>query len=73
VVAALPVLKRGGVLLASTNAADWPPEKFLAEVAAAVSAAKRKIQQEYYVPQPTDFPVSRSEPAYLKTAWLQIN
>ncbi|HWY30648.1 MAG TPA: pseudouridine synthase, partial [Candidatus Acidoferrum sp.] len=69
VAAALPVLKRGGVLLASTNAADWPPEKFLAEVAAAVSVVKRKIQQEYYVPQPPDFPVSRGEPAYLKTVW----
>jgi 23S rRNA (cytosine1962-C5)-methyltransferase len=73
VAAALPVLKRGGVLLASTNAADWPPDKFLAEVAAAVSTSKRKIQQEYYVPQPPDFPVSRGEPAYLKTVWLKIN
>jgi 23S rRNA (cytosine1962-C5)-methyltransferase len=73
VAAALPVLKRGGVMLASTNAADWPPQKFLAEVAAAVSVAKRKIQQEHYVPQPPDFPVSRGEPAYLKTVWLKIN
>ncbi len=36
VTAALPVLKPGGVLLASTNAADWPPEDFLAEVEVAV-------------------------------------
>ena len=28
--------------------------------------------QQQYVPQPPDFPVSRSEPAYLKTVWLWI-
>jgi 23S rRNA (cytosine1962-C5)-methyltransferase len=39
VTAALPVLKPGGVLLASTNAADWPPENFLAGA-------------WHYVPQP---------------------
>ena len=72
VTAALPVLKPGGVLLASTNAADWPPENFLADVAAAVHAAKRKTLQRHYVPQPPDFPVSRAEPAYLKTVWIRI-
>ena len=70
--AALPVLKPGGTLLASTNAADWPPEKFLAVVEAAARAARRKILKQYYVPQPPDFPVSRAEPAYLKTVWLRI-
>ena len=73
VTAALPVLKRGGVLLASTNAADWPPEEFLADVEAAVRGAKRKILQRHYIPQPPDFPISRAEPAYLKTVWLRIN
>jgi 23S rRNA (cytosine1962-C5)-methyltransferase len=68
----LPLLKPGGVLLASTNAADWPPENFLAHVEAAVHAAKRKIPQRHYVPQPPDFPISRAEPAYLKTVWLRI-
>jgi 23S rRNA (cytosine1962-C5)-methyltransferase len=72
VTATLPVLKPGGVLLASTNAADWPPESFLTDVATAVRAAKRKITRQHYVPQPPDFPVSRAEPAYLKTVWLQI-
>jgi 23S rRNA (cytosine1962-C5)-methyltransferase len=72
VTAALPVLKPGGVLLASTNAADWLPENFLADVETAVLAAKRKILQRHYVPQPTDFPISRAEPAYLKTVWLRI-
>jgi len=72
VTATLPVLKPGGVLLASTNAADWPPEEFLADVDAAVRSAKRKILQRHYVPQPPDFPISRTEPAYLKTVWLRI-
>jgi len=71
--AALPVLEPGGVLLASTNAADWPPEKFLASVENAVWAARRKILKQHYNPQPPDFPVSRAEPAYLKTVWVKIN
>lgn len=73
VAAALPVLKPGGVLLASTNAAEWPPEKFMASIETAVSDAKRKITKTLYVPQPPDFPISRAVPAYLKTAWLQIS
>ncbi|HZL80240.1 MAG TPA: pseudouridine synthase [Candidatus Limnocylindrales bacterium] len=72
VTAALPVLKPGGILFASKNAADWPPENFLADVDAAVHGAKRKILQRHYVPQPPDFPISRAEPAYLKTVWLKI-
>jgi 23S rRNA (cytosine1962-C5)-methyltransferase len=70
--AALPVLKSGGILLASTNAADWPPEHFLAGVEGAARAKKRKILKQHYVPQPPDFPISREEPAYLKTVWMQI-
>jgi hypothetical protein len=27
---------------------------------------------EHYVPQPPDFPVSREEPAYLKTVWMRV-
>jgi 23S rRNA (cytosine1962-C5)-methyltransferase len=72
VAAALPLVKPGGILFASTNAADWPPENFLADVDAAVRGAKRKILQRHYVPQPPDFPISRAEPAYLKTVWLRI-
>jgi 23S rRNA (cytosine1962-C5)-methyltransferase len=72
VAAALPVLKPDGVMLAATNAAGWPSEKFVASVEAAVSAAKRKLLKLQYMPQPPDFPVSRAEPAYLKTAWLRI-
>jgi 23S rRNA (cytosine1962-C5)-methyltransferase len=72
VTAALGVLKPGGVLLASTNAAEFAPEAFLADIEAAVRAAKRKIVKRHYVPQPPDFPISRAGPAYLKTVWLKI-
>lgn len=71
--AALPVLKPAGVLLASTNAADLPPEKFLDQISRAVVAARRQIVHQHYVPQPPDFPISRAEPAYLKTVWLRVN
>jgi 23S rRNA (cytosine1962-C5)-methyltransferase len=70
--AALPVLKPGGALFASTNAATWPPESFIASVEGAVRAAKRRIVRRHYAPQPPDFPVSKLEPAYLKTVWLRI-
>ncbi len=72
VTTALPLVKPGGVLFASTNAADWPPEKFLADVEKAIHSARRKILQRHHVPQPPDFPISRAEPAHLKTAWLRI-
>ena len=72
VTAALPVLKPGGVLLASTNAAEFVPEDFLTDVTTAIHAAKRKFEQRHYVPQPPDFPISREERAYLKTVWLRI-
>jgi 23S rRNA (cytosine1962-C5)-methyltransferase len=70
--AALPLLPPGGVLFASTNAAGWAPEKFLATVTAAVHTGHRKIRQRHYVPQPPDFPVSRAEPPHLKTLWMRI-
>ncbi len=72
VTAALPLLKPNGVLFASTNAAYLLPEKFLDQIAEAVRSARRKILQQHYVPQPPDFPISRDEPAYLKTVWLRV-
>jgi len=72
VAAALPLLRPGGVLFASTNAADWPPEEFPSTVAAAIHRANRQVLQQHYVPQPPDFPISRAEPAYLKTVWLRV-
>ncbi len=72
VAAALPVLKPGGVLLASTNAAALEPEDFLRAIEQAVSEAQRRIVQRHYAPQPPDFPVTRAEPAYLKTVWVKV-
>lgn len=72
VVAALAVLKPDGVLLASTNAADWEPELFVETVTHAVIAAKRRVGQQHFVPQPLDFPITRTEPGYLKTLWLRV-
>jgi 23S rRNA (cytosine1962-C5)-methyltransferase len=69
---ALPVLKPNGILFASTNAATLKPETFMETVSATIHATGRKISQQYYVPQPLDFPITRDEPAYLKTAWLRI-
>lgn len=70
--AALGVLKPGGVLLASANTADWPAEDFLAMVTGAIRMAKRRVGKSHYVPQPPDFPISRGEPGYLKTVWLEV-
>jgi 23S rRNA (cytosine1962-C5)-methyltransferase len=70
--AALPVLKPGGVLFASTNAGGWPPEKFLDAVETAIRSADGSILKRRYIPQPPDFPVSKSEPAYLKTVWMRV-
>ncbi|MFO1488983.1 MAG: class I SAM-dependent methyltransferase [Verrucomicrobiota bacterium] len=72
VTAAVPLLNPGGVLLASTNAAEWYPEDFLGAVEMSARQSGRKILQEHYVPQPPDFPVHRAEPAYLKTVWLRL-
>jgi 23S rRNA (cytosine1962-C5)-methyltransferase len=69
---ALKVLKPGGTLFASSNAARWEPEDFVNAVRMAITAAKRKIIREQYIPQPPDFPISKAEPAYLKTMWLKI-
>ena len=70
--AALPLVKPGSVLFASTNAAAWPAEEFLGTMEKATRATGRRIVQRHYVSQPPDFPISRTEPAYLKTVWLRI-
>jgi 23S rRNA (cytosine1962-C5)-methyltransferase len=72
VIAALRVLKRPGTLFASSNAADWPAEEFCVAVESAVCRAGRKSVAMHYAPQPPDFPVSREEPAYLKTVWHHL-
>ncbi|MGH7970581.1 MAG: class I SAM-dependent methyltransferase [Limisphaerales bacterium] len=70
---ALPLIAKGGLLFASANTAGWPAEEFLGIIEKAVSSSNRKILRKFYAPQPPDFPISRSEPAYLKTVWLQID
>jgi len=72
VAAALPLLAREGILLASTNAATLPPERFLEMVTTAITRSGRRVRQQHYAPQPPDFPVHRQEPAYLKTVWLRV-
>jgi 23S rRNA G2069 N7-methylase RlmK/C1962 C5-methylase RlmI len=61
------------VLFASTNCASLMPEDFLATVTEALHRAGRRVVQQHYVPQPPDFPITRDEPAYLKTVWLRVS
>lgn len=70
---ALPLVKPDGILFASTNCATLFPEEFLATIAATIQRAGRRIAQQHYVPQPPDFPITRDEPAYLKTVWLRVS
>ena len=70
---ALPLLAPDGILFASTNCATIPPEDFLASVTDAIRHAGRRVAQQHYVPQPPDFPITREEPAYLKTVWLRVS
>jgi 23S rRNA (cytosine1962-C5)-methyltransferase len=69
---ALGLVRPDGVLLASTNTAKWPAEEFANSLESAFRSAQRRILQEHYFPQPPDFPVSRDEPAYLKTVWMRM-
>jgi 23S rRNA (cytosine1962-C5)-methyltransferase len=70
--AALPLLKPGGALLASTNAANFAPEDFIEAVTESIRRAGRSVSRRHYAPQPPDFPIEREEPAYLKTVWLSL-
>ena len=68
----VPLLKPNGVIFAASNASRWQPEAFLDQIHSALREPNRKITQMHYVPQPPDFPITRDEPAYLKTVWLRI-
>ncbi|MCX6869737.1 MAG: class I SAM-dependent methyltransferase [Verrucomicrobia bacterium] len=72
VASAAAVLKPGGTLFASTNAARLEPEVFLGQIREALAGVGRRVLKDQYVPQPSDFPVSREEPAYLKTVWIRV-
>lgn len=69
---ALPLLRRGGALLASANAARLAAEAFVDQVTGAIRSAGRVVLRQHYVPQPPDFPIAREEPAHLKTLWLRV-
>ena len=69
---ALPLVKPGGVLFASTNALRLEPEAFLGQIHAALERAGRRSLAEHYVPQSPDFPIAREEPGHLKTVWLRV-
>jgi 23S rRNA (cytosine1962-C5)-methyltransferase len=68
----LPLLNPGGVLFASTNAHKLAPEDFIEQLQQTIAQAGRTITQMHYVPQPPDFPISKEEPAYLKTVWMRV-
>ena len=70
--AALPLVRTGGLVFASTNAAGLAPERFVTESIAAVRSAGRRVTGQLYAPQPPDFPVTKEESAYLKTLWLVV-
>ena len=72
IAAAAPLVRPGGILFASTNAARLDPEDFLAGSHAALTALGRRVSQQHYAPQAPDFPVNREEPAYLKTVWWRL-
>lgn len=73
VTAALPLVKRNGILFASTNAAKLKPEDFLRSISQATAKAGRRILQQHYAPQPPDFPITRDQPGYLKTVWMRLS
>ncbi len=70
--AAVSLLRTEGVLLTSSNAAQWDCSAFLGGVREAVDAAGRRVIREHYQPQPPDFPITRLAPAHLKTAWWVV-
>jgi 23S rRNA (cytosine1962-C5)-methyltransferase len=69
--AAIALLEPRGVLFASSNAADWSPAEFMSVVEQAFEKSGRKVDATHYVPEPADFPISRTEPGYLKTVWFR--
>ena len=70
--AALGVLKPGGVLLCSTNAARLTPQALLKDIDTAVQAAGRSVTRQLFVTQPPDFAGHNSDPPYLKCVWCRV-
>jgi 23S rRNA (cytosine1962-C5)-methyltransferase len=70
---AVPLVREGGILFCSTNAARLEPEAFCAAVRDAVGKQNRRILREHFAPQPPDFPIAPEAPGYLKTLWLELS
>lgn len=70
--ASVPLIREGGVLFASCNAGGYEPRRFVRDVLNAIKQSRRDCVQWHYAPQPPDFPISRVQPAHLKSAWLRL-
>lgn len=68
----VPLLRKRGVMLVSTNCATLPPADFEEMILKALVQTGRKILQTYFATQPIDFPASSEEKAYLKTLWIRM-
>jgi 23S rRNA (cytosine1962-C5)-methyltransferase len=63
---AIPLVKPGGTLLASTNASTLTPSNFHQTLTDALRELRRTASAVTQTTQPFDFPSSPAEPAYLK-------
>jgi 23S rRNA (cytosine1962-C5)-methyltransferase len=68
--AVLPLLRSGGVILACANTIRLEASAFCAMIRRAITQNGSHILREQWMPQPPDFPISRLEPAHLKSVWL---
>lgn len=71
--AAAEIIRPGGLLFASTNAARMEPQFFLDAVESGLAMSGRVSAARQYFPQPLDFPITRVEPAHLKTVWVRLD
>lgn len=71
--AATPLVRNGGLLLACCNAAGLSNTKFREEIRRGIRDSGRKIVGSFSAMHPPDFPVTKTEPAYLKVSWLRLN
>jgi len=67
------LIKKGGVLLACTNAAQYAEKDFIKDVRSGLSKAGRKIERIIPSPVQQDFRVSEEEPPYLKAIWMRLD
>lgn len=75
VASVLPLLKKGGYLIASTNAANVTIERYQAMIQQAFQSEKRQANQIYFDQLPADFAVDQhfKEGNYLKVFTYQVN